>query len=457
MPTSKFSSLSLAIILGFSVQTFGRIEDPPAKTVADDASKKIDAISKSSAVSEQFAKTLVGHWEGSIKTPGTELKIDIDFTTNPDRALAGDISIPSQGLKDVALIKIKLDESGAYTFEIDGIPGKPTFSGKTPTDAKKLSGDFSQGGLKFPFELTSGPKASIAMKDSLDGFDSFVESAIKSWKVPGLAIAVVKDGETIYAKGFGFRNAAGKLPVTPKTVFSIGSCTKAFTTFVMATLVDEGKLDWDKPVREYLLGFQTADPVATNQLTPRDLVCHRSGMPRHDLMWYNSSFTRKEMVDRLAYLEFTAPIRSKFQYNNLMFLTAGYLIEQISGTTWEDAVKKRIFDPLEMRSSVFNISDVKKLDDFAVPYDLREKAVVEIPFREIANIGPAGSISSSVEDMSHWVSMLTSRGKFGTKSACWSERGFGALYAGDGDGIAFAEARGDFGHGLRVGLDGGYL
>ena len=141
-----------------------------------------------------------------------------------------------------------------------------------------------------------------------------------------------------------------KLPVTPKTLFAIGSCTKAFTTFVMGTLVDEGKLDWDTPVRTYIPEIRFYDRVATELITPRDLVTHRSGLPRHDLVWYNATLSRKEIVERLPYLEPSESFRSKFQYNNIMFMTAGYLVDRLTGQPWEEAVRQRIFEPLGMTS-----------------------------------------------------------------------------------------------------------
>lgn len=125
------------------------------------------------------------------------------------------------------------------------------------------------------------------------GFRSFVLQKMKEWNVPGAAIAVVKDDEVIMAEGFGFKDKEQKLKVNPETVFAIGSATKGFTTAGMAILADEGKMDWDLPVREYLHEFKMHDPVATERLTPRDLACHRSGLPRHDMMWYNSPFPGK--------------------------------------------------------------------------------------------------------------------------------------------------------------------
>ncbi len=258
-----------------------------------------------------------------------------------------------------------------------------------------------------------GPDAVALAKQSLAGYDSFVNEAIKAWEVPGVAIAIVKDGEVVLAEGFGLRDVAGKLPVTSKTLFAIGSCTKAFTTFVMGTLVDEGKLEWDKPLRSYAPEIQLHDRAASELLSPRDLVTHRSGLPRHDLVWYNATLSRKEIVRRLPYLAPSEAIRSKFQYNNIMFMTAGYLIDNLTGMPWEDAVRKRIFEPLGMTGSNFSVKDSQKTADFAKPYDDRDDRIVEIPFRDITNAGPAGSINSSVSDMARWLIVNSLKGKIG--------------------------------------------
>ena len=255
----------------------------------------------------------------------------------------------------------------------------------------------------------------VASKEPLAGFDSFVNQALPAWEVPGLAIAVVKNGKVVLAQGYGFRDVDKKLPVTPKTLFAIGSCTKAFTTFLIGTLVDEGKLDWDKPVRTFIPEFRLHDRVASELITPRDLVTHRSGLPRHDLVWYNAALTRKQIVDRLPYLEPSETFRSKFQYNNLMYLTAGYLVERLTGQSWEDAVRTRIFAPLGMTCSNFSVKDSQKAPDFATPYADRDDKVVAIPFRDISTIGPAGSINSNVEDMARWLIVQTHKGKIDGK------------------------------------------
>jgi CubicO group peptidase (beta-lactamase class C family) len=252
-------------------------------------------------------------------------------------------------------------------------------------------------------------------KVSLKGFPEFINKTMEEWKVPGLAICIVKNGKVIFSEGLGFRDVKKGLKVTPQTLFAIGSCSKAFTATTMGILVDEGKLDWDKPVREYLPSFKLKDLFATERMTPRDLVCHRSGLPRHDLMWYNSSAGRKEIFDRLRYLEPSKDFRTVFQYQNLMFMTAGYMVGQIMRTTWEEFVQERIFDPLGMNDSNFSVEDSKKAPDFALPYTERKDKVVEIPFRNIDTIGPAGSINSNVTDMAKWLLLNLNKGKQGEK------------------------------------------
>src|SRR5262249_18959786 len=149
--------------------------------------------------------------------------------------------------------------------------------------------------------------------------------------------------------------------------------------------------------------------------TPRDLVTHRSGLPRHDLVWYNATLSRQEIVARLPFLEPSESIRSKFQYNNIMFMTAGYLIDKLTGSTWEDAVQKRIFEPLGMASSNFSVKESQKTSDFAKPFDERDDKIVEIPFRDITNTGPAGSINSSALDMARWLMVNSQNGKVGQR------------------------------------------
>jgi CubicO group peptidase (beta-lactamase class C family) len=247
---------------------------------------------------------------------------------------------------------------------------------------------------------------------NLNGFDGFVEQVMKDWHVPGLAVAIVKDGKVVYAKGYGYRDIKKGLKVTPDTLFAIGSCSKAFTATAMAILVEEGKLDWDKPLRDYLPDFKLSDGYATEHMRPRDLVTHQSGLPRHDIVWYGSPLTRREIYERLRYLEASRPLHAKFQYNNLMYMTAGVLVERVSGLTWEEFVRRKILDPLGMKTSNFSVNDSQKMPDYSLPYQEQKGEVREIPFRNIDAVGPAGSINSSVNEMANWMSLQLGKGKF---------------------------------------------
>jgi CubicO group peptidase (beta-lactamase class C family) len=253
--------------------------------------------------------------------------------------------------------------------------------------------------------------AGLAAAQKLDGFDAFAKQELQDWKCDGFAIAVIKDGKVILSKGYGLRDVKKNLPVTEKTMFAIGSATKSFTVTSMGVLVDQGKLDWDKPVRDYLPDFKMWDPFATERMTPRDLVTHRSGLPRHDLMWYSSPFSRQELFERLRYLEPNKDFRTAFQYQNLMFMTAGYLAGHVAGTTWEQLVKSVIFDRLGMTSSNFSVTESQKSEDFSLPYQVVNDVVVDMPFRNIDSIGPAGSINSNIEDMTKYVMMHLQKGK----------------------------------------------
>jgi CubicO group peptidase (beta-lactamase class C family) len=261
----------------------------------------------------------------------------------------------------------------------------------------------------------------------LNGFDGFVEQVMKDWHVPGLAVAIVKDGKVVYAKGYGYRDLKKEIKVTPDTLFAIGSCSKAFTATAMAILADEGKLDWDKPVRDYLPDFRLHDAYATAHLRPRDLVTHQSGLPRHDLVWYGSPLSRRELFELLRHLEPSKPLHAKYQYNNLMFMTAGVLIERLSGNTWEEFVRRRILDPLDMKTSNFSVTDSQKMPDFSLPYQEKRGEVKEIPFRNIDAIGPAGSINSSVSEMTRWLLVQLGKGKFEGRQII-SEKGLGEVH-----------------------------
>ena len=245
----------------------------------------------------------------------------------------------------------------------------------------------------------------------LDGFTQLVTGEMEDWQVPGLAIAIIKDGEVVFLEGFGYRDVEQKLEVTEQTMFAIGSSSKAFTTLSLGMLVDEGKLDLDKPVINYMPSFRLSDSYVTANITTRDLVTHRSGLPRHDAMWLGSPFTREEVFERLKFLEFSKGFRESFQYNNLMYMSAGCLIQEIADKTWEEFVRDRIFTPLEMTSTNFSVEDSMKSSDFSKPYKEIKGETEEIPFYHFNNVGPAGSINSNVLDMAKWVLLHLNNGK----------------------------------------------
>ena len=211
---------------------------------------------------------------------------------------------------------------------------------------------------------------------SQDLLPDFIKKTMALWHVPGLALAVVKDGQVILSEGYGLRNIDPPLPVTPHTLFPIASCTKAFTTMALSMLVDAGKLDWDRPVKASMPTLKLWDAFATERITARDLVTHRSGLPGHDMMWFATQLNRREIVQRLQYLEPTCDLRSRFQYQNLMFMLAGLLLEEIAGSTWQQFVQTRILDPLGMDQTGFSTRLMQQFPDHGAPYRYRSGCLV---------------------------------------------------------------------------------
>jgi CubicO group peptidase (beta-lactamase class C family) len=243
---------------------------------------------------------------------------------------------------------------------------------------------------------------------SLAEIDAIVESALDLFQVPGVAIGVIVDGEIVLSKGYGQRNREKELPVDQNTLFAIGSCTKAFTTCILGLLVDEGLITWDDPVINYIPEFCLWDAHATNHVTIRDLVSHRTGLPRHDFVWYNSDYPRTELLSRLPYLEPVCDLRQEFHYNNIMYAVAGILIERVTGKTWEEMVPSRIFDTLGMDSSNISLGTSLSTDNFSMPHIKLQGKITTIPFRHLDNVGPAGSINSNIADMLKWVQIQMS-------------------------------------------------
>jgi len=239
----------------------------------------------------------------------------------------------------------------------------------------------------------------------MEEFEPTVKKALEDYAVPGISIGVIADGKLVYAKGFGWRDAEKQLPATADTVYSIGSCTKAFTAFLAGTLVDEGLIHWDQRIIDIYPEFRLMNGHATLNLSMRDLLTHRSGLPQHDLMWYNSStLTRHDVMKRLRYLEPSCDIRERYQYNNLMYLAAGFSMEYLMGQPWEELVSERILKPLGMIRTSFTVAEMQKESDYSLPYvEKTDGTLKRMSFRDISLIGPAGGINASAVELSKWV------------------------------------------------------
>ena len=248
----------------------------------------------------------------------------------------------------------------------------------------------------------------------LQGFDTYMDQMMKDWNAPGIGIGIVMGDKLVFAKGYGFRDYGKKLPYTPTTTQPIASNSKLFTAVAVGLLVEEGKLRWDDPIKQFVPSIRFYNDDLDRSVTIRDMLSHRTGVTRHDSIWYKSTFTRRELWDRLRYLEPTAPLRTKFLYNNLMFTAAGQVIEELSGQTWEQFVQKRIFAPLNMSRSTLTIEDNIKGPEPAVPFSERRDSteLYRQPYytAEVA-IAPAGAINSNVQDLSRWVIALLNKGK----------------------------------------------
>lgn len=368
-------------------------------------------VSLFSAVAAEPQTKLEGRWEGSIKTPGVELQV-IVMLRGADTQLTGTIDIPLQGAKGLPLAAFALN-GPELSFAIKGVPGDPIFRGTLNETRARLTGLLHQAGQQFPFELTRTGEAGPLKtnQELLQGFDAWIEEQLKTWNEPGVAVAILRDDQVVLSKGYGLRDVANQLPMTEHTQLAIGSSTKALTATLVGTLVEEGKLDWDKPIKDYLPDLKLKDEVADRWITPADLLSHVSGLPRHDLAWYGSTATREELFERIRYFEPNATLRQRWQYNNFMFLAAGVLAERLAGAKWEQLIRERIFTPLGIEQASFSVSDLAAAPDHAVGYTEKDGKLEPVPYRNIDTMGPAGSINTSVSELIKWVRLQLSNGE----------------------------------------------
>lgn len=256
------------------------------------------------------------------------------------------------------------------------------------------------------------PAVAAAQSGPLRGLDAYVEQALEEWGVPGMSLAVVQGNEVIYARGYGVRNVTTGEPVDEHTLFAIGSASKAFTAAALGMLVDEGKLEWDARASELIPGFAVAEPYVSKELTLIDLLTHRSGVSRDDALWYGSDLSRDDVVAKARLLTREASIRTRFLYNNIMYITAGQIIPELTGMSWDEFVEERIFDPLGMEHSNTSIKAFGGDANVAHPHAVFDGELVPVAWRDIDNAGPAGSINSSALEAANWIRLHLGSGAF---------------------------------------------
>jgi CubicO group peptidase (beta-lactamase class C family) len=262
------------------------------------------------------------------------------------------------------------------------------------------------------------------------GFDAYVTGVMKGFEVPGLSVAVVKDGRVLLARGYGVRRLGEPAPVDAATLFGIASNTKVFTAVALALLVEEGRVEWDAPVVRYLPAFQMWDPWVTRELTVRDLLVHRSGLGlgAGDLLWWPpSTYDRAEIARRLRYLQPATSFRSAYAYDNVLYLVAGRVLEAVSGRSWEDFVSTRILRRVGMEESNVSHSLAAVGDNVATPHAPVDGAVRPIAPFTSDNTNPAGGINSSAADMARWLTVLLAHGRLADGSRLYSEETAQAL------------------------------
>ena len=252
-------------------------------------------------------------------------------------------------------------------------------------------------------------------------FDAYVASAMKAFDAPGAAIAIVKDGKVVFAKGYGVRKLGSPAPIDAHTLFQIASNTKAFTTASLAMLVDEGKLKWDDPVTKYLPWFQLSDPYVTRELTVRDLLTHRSGLGlgAGDLLWLHSNYSRDEILHRIRYARVASSFRSRYAYDNVLYVAAGEVLAAASGKPWDEFVRERILQPLGMTDVLTGVAGLSASANMASPHSMIDGRQQVISLDSVDVIAPAGGLIASVDDIAKWMIAQLDSGRTGN-TRLWS-------------------------------------
>jgi len=270
--------------------------------------------------------------------------------------------------------------------------------------------------------LLSFSVATLGQNKSVKKLDAYLEKAMIDWEVPGMEVLIIKDGEVLLEKGYGVKNTETNEPVSSNTAMAIASNTKAFTSACLAILVDEGLISWDDKVVDHLPYFRLYDAYVTQNFTIRDLLCHRSGLATFsgDLLWYGTSYSRKEVIEKAKYLKPVTGFREDFGYQNIMFTAAGEIVASVTGMSWDDYVKKQILIPLGMSKTVTSTKELAGLADVSNPHNNKFDKQIPIEWINWDNMSSAGSIISNVSDMKHWIKLQLNGGVF-NEDTLWSK------------------------------------
>jgi CubicO group peptidase (beta-lactamase class C family) len=386
------------------------------------------------------AQTIVGSWSGPIKLPQGDLTfvLNVSGTSGSYKATADSPDQNSYGMP----VDTLMFDGEVLRFAIEKL--KVKYEG-TIVRADSVSGDFVQNGATFPlgFKKVGGnaeevieSEESEAVKEvvvpqeerkviekpvsdndistKIKSIEPLLEEVLQNYHAAGYAVAVVNKDGIVYSKGFGWRDVENKKPVSANTLFPIGSSTKAFTAALVGKLADEGKVSLDSPVVNYLPKLRFYTNELTNKVTLRDMMSHRTGLPRYDYSWYLfNSNSRDTLLNRVKYMKPSADIREKWQYNNFMYLAQGVLVEHFSGQSWEKNIEEVFFKPLGMTRSNMSISALQQDADVSLGYTVIQDSVLKkLDYYNINAMGPAGSINSSVTELANWVKLWLNGGQW---------------------------------------------
>ena len=266
---------------------------------------------------------------------------------------------------------------------------------------------------------------SVQAQLSSTTIDSLVNATMKTFEVPGIAVAIVKDGKVVHSKGYGVRSLANNLPVDENTLFGIASNSKAFTTAALGMLVDAGKIKWDDRVTDYIPEFKMYDPYVTDAFTIRDLLTHRSGLGlgSGDLMFFpdGGNFTKEEMIRNIRFLKPVSAFRTKYDYDNNLYMVAGEVIARVSGMSWEDFIEQKIMAPIGFTTSKASYNRVVNNTDIIDAHAPADGKVIMIPHDWNPNVDAAGGIMSNLTDLEKWVILQMNDGRYGDGKQLFSK------------------------------------